>query len=258
MAPEQCYGEKNIDQRADIWALGVILYECLAGRRPVEGSHVGQLVKRMLADGIVPIEECVPGLAPELAGLIGRMLSREREERPRDLAEVRKVLGRLARKRWDTGVPHAIPSLPASRARAAPRILAGVLAAVALGAVGWSLARFRPHRESAEAVGSAPTPHLMDPASARLPLAATATASPLSVGGSAASVSAQGPAPAPLVRGGTPVRPAQPLDHPAATRTGTLVEAGGVTGKGATLPSASVPQARPKMVDGGLFQEVPF
>jgi serine/threonine protein kinase len=107
MAPEQCYGEKDIDERADVWALGVILYECLAGRRPVEGSHVGELVRRMLGDGIVPIEARVPGLTPELARVIGRLLSREREERPRDLAEVRRVLAELAGKQ-----PLTLPATP--------------------------------------------------------------------------------------------------------------------------------------------------
>jgi serine/threonine-protein kinase len=292
MAPEQCYGEKNIDQRADIWALGVILYECLAGRRPVEGSHVGQLVKRMLADSITPIEARVPGLAPELAGLIGRMLSREREERPADLAEVRKVLAGLAgrgtseppraadgksqepatamatapdvrpggahdvrevRARWDTGVPHAVPRRPAARARAAPRILAGVLAAVVLGTVGWSLVRFGAHRASAEAVARAPTPHLMDPASAGPPPAATAIASPSGVGNSTAGVSAQASVAvvrAPSAHVGTPVRPAQPLDHSAVTPV--------VANVATASASASAAPVQQKMVDGGLFEEVPF
>jgi tRNA A-37 threonylcarbamoyl transferase component Bud32 len=292
MAPEQCYGETNIDQRADIWALGVILYECLAGRRPVEGSQVGQLVKRMLSDSIVPIEAYVPGLAPELAGLIGRMLSHEREERPRDLAEVRKVLAGLAgkgasedprpdgksrelamatapdvtlasgddereaRARWDTGVPHAVPRRPAARARAAPRILAGVLAAVVLGTVGWSLVRFGAHSASAEAVANAPTPRLMARASAGPLPAATATASHSGVGSSAANVTAQASvafAPAPSAHGGTHVRLAQPLDRAAATLAAT-VGASAVTGNA----SASAPPARWKMVDGGLFEEVPF
>src|SRR5579863_2255046 len=62
MAPEQCYGERDIDQRADIWALGVILYECLAGARPVEGASMGQVLKRILHEGIVPLEERISGV----------------------------------------------------------------------------------------------------------------------------------------------------------------------------------------------------
>jgi len=40
MAPEQVFGEKAIDHRADIWALGVILYECVSGRKPIGGSSL--------------------------------------------------------------------------------------------------------------------------------------------------------------------------------------------------------------------------
>ena len=44
MAPEQAFGEGDVDHRADIWSLGVVLYECLTGVRPVEGQNVRQLV----------------------------------------------------------------------------------------------------------------------------------------------------------------------------------------------------------------------
>src|SRR5690606_370145 len=45
MAPEQVYGEKGVDHRADIWTLGIILYECLHGACPVQGENVGQVFK---------------------------------------------------------------------------------------------------------------------------------------------------------------------------------------------------------------------
>src|SRR5579859_6066357 len=40
-APEQLFGERHIDQRADVWALGVVLYECLSGQIPVYGENLG-------------------------------------------------------------------------------------------------------------------------------------------------------------------------------------------------------------------------
>jgi serine/threonine-protein kinase len=97
MAPEQCYGEGEIDPRADVWALGAILYECISGQRPVEGANLGQVVTKMLKDEIVPIEERTRGLDPELARLIGRMLAHKRDDRPSDLSEVQRSLARIAR-----------------------------------------------------------------------------------------------------------------------------------------------------------------
>jgi serine/threonine-protein kinase len=95
MSPEQSFGEKDIDHRADVWSLGVMLYECLAGSRPVEGDSIGQVVKRLMTEGIVPIEVITPELPPEVATLIDRMLSRDREGRPDDLREVAAVLERF-------------------------------------------------------------------------------------------------------------------------------------------------------------------
>jgi serine/threonine protein kinase len=92
MAPEQAIGERLIDHTVDVWSLGIILYECLAGARPVEGENAVQLVMRLLNTGIMPIERVVPTLPKEIAKLIGRMLSRDAAGRPTDLQEVFDVL----------------------------------------------------------------------------------------------------------------------------------------------------------------------
>jgi eukaryotic-like serine/threonine-protein kinase len=94
MSPEQSYGEKAVDYRTDIWALGVIFYECLTGARPVEGESIGQVVKRLLSDGITPISVVLPSLPQDVATLIDTMLAREREQRTQDLREVCEVLDR--------------------------------------------------------------------------------------------------------------------------------------------------------------------
>jgi serine/threonine protein kinase len=96
MSPEQVFGEKDIDHRADIWALGVILYECLAGVRPTQADNIGQVFKIVMTDAIKPIERLVPGLPASVVQLIGRMLTREREKRPQDLREVASLLADLA------------------------------------------------------------------------------------------------------------------------------------------------------------------
>jgi serine/threonine-protein kinase len=96
MAPEQVLGEKNIDHRADIWALGVILYECLAGVRPLRGSGVGQVVMSLATEGVAPLDKAQPDLPPEMTDLVMSMLERQRERRPQDLQSVQEVLSRFA------------------------------------------------------------------------------------------------------------------------------------------------------------------
>jgi serine/threonine protein kinase len=92
MSPEQSFGEKSVDHRTDIWAIGVMLYEAIAGTRPVEGENAGQILKRLMGEAITPIEVIVPDLPAEVARLIGSMLARDPDGRPRDLREVDDVL----------------------------------------------------------------------------------------------------------------------------------------------------------------------
>jgi serine/threonine protein kinase len=93
MAPEQATGQKDVDHLADVWAMGVILYECLSGIRPIEGDTVGQVVMSLMSTGITPVDRLVPGLPEDVTLLVRRMLSRERPLRPKDLVEPFTVLG---------------------------------------------------------------------------------------------------------------------------------------------------------------------
>jgi eukaryotic-like serine/threonine-protein kinase len=95
-SPEQLFGEREIDHGADIWAIGVVLYECLSGQLPVYGENLGQVLKVMTTGHIVPIEHLVPGLPDDMVLLVGRMLSRPREDRPSDMREVLDVLKRYS------------------------------------------------------------------------------------------------------------------------------------------------------------------
>ena len=91
MAPEQAAGEQDVDHLADIWALGVIAYECLSGVRPIEGENAAQVVMRLMTTGITPLARVTRGLPVEVTSLVDRMLSRERARRPQDLREVQRV-----------------------------------------------------------------------------------------------------------------------------------------------------------------------
>ena len=107
MAPEQVFGESDLDHRADIWALGVVLYECLSGVLPTRGDNVGQVLKNVLAKPFEPLDRLVPELPGEIARLVARMLSRDRDGRPGDLREVAELLAPWARA---PAVPFAAPA----------------------------------------------------------------------------------------------------------------------------------------------------
>ena len=91
MAPEQLFAERDVDFRADLWALGVILYEALAGERPT-GDNLGQILKTIAKGGIVPLEERAPSVPAPVLQLVARLLEHERDRRPAGLREVIDVL----------------------------------------------------------------------------------------------------------------------------------------------------------------------
>ena len=92
MAPEQVFGERDIDVSADVWALGVVLFECIAGRRPFEGANSGQIFKAITMQQAPLLDATVP---KGVARLVHRMLARERVQRP-SLPEVRAELATFA------------------------------------------------------------------------------------------------------------------------------------------------------------------
>jgi len=94
MAPEQLFGDSSVDHRADVWAIGAMLYECISGRRPIEGKSYGQIARNVGRGTVTPLAELTPGIDPALASLASRMLDKDREGRP-NLAEVHMVFRAL-------------------------------------------------------------------------------------------------------------------------------------------------------------------
>jgi serine/threonine-protein kinase len=81
MAPEQLAGD-DIDLRADIYAAGAVLYECLTGRSPHEGLSLAQLFLRAQQDAPAPDpRELVPEVPAALAEVVRRALAPRREKR---------------------------------------------------------------------------------------------------------------------------------------------------------------------------------
>ena len=96
LAPEQARGE-TVTAAADLYSLGVVLYEALTGRLPHEGESVPELLLRRERDAPTPVRAFAPGVPPELEDGITQCLARRPEERPASAAALGSLLaGSLA------------------------------------------------------------------------------------------------------------------------------------------------------------------
>jgi serine/threonine protein kinase len=95
MAPEQM-SEKDIDRRADVWGLGVVLWEMLAGR-PLYTGDVASILTRIHEDGPPSIREAREGLSPELEAIVNKSLRRDLAARYQTADEMREDLERFLR-----------------------------------------------------------------------------------------------------------------------------------------------------------------
>jgi len=95
MSPEQALG-RTLDSRSDIFSLGVVFYELLAGKRPFEGDTFLQVADAVLHRDPPPLPARFSDIrAPEVERLATRMLAKDPSARPRDLREIVVDLQRL-------------------------------------------------------------------------------------------------------------------------------------------------------------------
>ena len=131
MSPEQAQG-RTVDQRTDIWSVGVVLYEMLTGRRPFKGANSSAVIYSILHDRPRPVSKIVKDLPREVEAIVERCLKKEPRDRYGTAAELRKELKTLA-DRLASSTFIAVPVPAFARARLVKRIALPVgLAAVAL------------------------------------------------------------------------------------------------------------------------------
>jgi len=177
MSPEQCRG-LDVDGRADLYSLGVLVYELLAGRPPFRSNTAQGMLVAHVTETPVPLSAARrdAGIPPALDRLVLSLLAKAPADRPRDAALVAKAL-------------RAIGSGPAAGRDRSRWLVPAAVAAAALLAIGGLAALLLPGPAEPESGSAASSPASVVPATA--PIVPAAVAPPLP------AAEPTGPAPGP-------------------------------------------------------------
>ena len=107
MAPEQAFSADAVDARADIFSLGVMIFEMLAGRRPVGGDEPRQIAAAYLSGQVARLTDLAPEIAPELAAAVHHAMAPLVTDRCATVTELRDALEPFA---IAAKAPSAMPS----------------------------------------------------------------------------------------------------------------------------------------------------
>lgn len=92
MAPEQCEAADNLTEKVDVYSVGVLFYEILAGRPPFEADTASAIMRQHMFKEPRPLKEVVPELPEDILQLVHAMMAKKPEDRP-SMAQVVQLLG---------------------------------------------------------------------------------------------------------------------------------------------------------------------
>jgi len=92
MAPEQARGDRRLDHRVDLWATGIILYECLSGQRPFDARNYNALLVQIQTAAPRALRDVQPEVPPGLERIVERALRKAPEDRFQSAMEIQTAL----------------------------------------------------------------------------------------------------------------------------------------------------------------------
>ena len=95
MSPEQALG-RPLDARSDVFSIGTILYELLAGKRAFDGGSIEEILSQVIADTPTPVEQLRPDVAAGLAQIVQKALAKDVNQRYQTAGELRNELAAFA------------------------------------------------------------------------------------------------------------------------------------------------------------------
>jgi serine/threonine protein kinase len=129
-APEQARGDRDVDGRADVFSLGCVLFECLAGEPPFTGESPMEVMAKICIGAPPRLAPRCPGLPAALEQLVESMLAQDRRQRPNDPAKLGGAFAALARELVDaeeTPGPITVAPARSSLSDGEQRVMCGLL-----------------------------------------------------------------------------------------------------------------------------------